>query len=118
MLQEINVYFNNIGSIITSPDKSTITLNIRGFKNCLIVRDHFLSFPLLTYKLVYFTVWSKILDLMKSKDHLTFFGLLKIVSLKALFSKRLSTLLLSNFSNYITVEAPHYKPELNLINIH
>jgi hypothetical protein len=60
MLQEINVSFNNIGSIITSPDKSTITLNIRGFKNCLIVRDHFLSFPLLTYKLVYFTVWSKI----------------------------------------------------------
>lgn len=34
---------------------------------------------------------------MKSKDHLTFFGLLKIVSLKALFSKGLSTLLLSNF---------------------
>jgi hypothetical protein len=55
---------------------------------------------------------------MKSKDHLIFSGLLQVVSLKALFSKGLSTLLLSNFLNYTLVEAPVYKPELNLINNH
>jgi hypothetical protein len=57
---------------------------------------------------------------MISKDHLIFSGILilQVVSLKAIFSKGLSTLLLSNFPNYNLVEAPVYKPELNLINIH
>lgn len=89
MFKKINAHFNNIGSILTFPNKSTITLSIRGLKIYLIIRKHFLNFPLLTYKLVYFTVWSKILDLIKSKDHLTLSGLLQIVSLKALFSKEL-----------------------------
>lgn len=38
--------------------------------------------------------------------------------MKAIFSKGLSTLLLSNFPNHNLIEAPVYKPELNLINIH
>jgi hypothetical protein len=55
---------------------------------------------------------------MVTKNHLKLEGLLQIVALKALFSKGLSTLLLNNFPNYIPVDAPLYKPELNLINIH
>ena len=28
---------------------------VQGFKNCLLIKTHFLTYPLLTNKLVYFT---------------------------------------------------------------
>jgi hypothetical protein len=55
MLKQINNYFGGIG-IIKKNNDGYLTLRINGLKNCLIVRDHFLKYPLLTYKLVYFNL--------------------------------------------------------------
>jgi hypothetical protein len=118
MLESINVFFNNIGIIVTEPSDNTVRLYIRGLKNCLIVREHFLNYPLFTYKLVYFQIWSSIIDLMLSKAHLDINGINKIIALKAHFKKGLSVLLLSNFPNFIPVSAPIYNPNLTLLNYH
>ncbi len=60
---------------------------MNGTTKCLIVRDHFLKYPLLTYKLVYFKLWSIALDLTLTRKNISYLEwqavLLKIVSLKA-----------------------------------
>lgn len=57
-----------------------------GLKNCLIIKNHFINYPLMTYKLSYFKLWVEVLDIMSKREHLTESGLLKIVSIKSLCS--------------------------------
>lgn len=118
MLEQINAYFNNIGIIVPKTSDNTLNLRISGLTNCLIVRDHFINFPLFTYKLVYFQLWSMIIDLVQAKQHLTWLGLLKIVGIKEHFKGGLSEKLLLNFPNYIPISPPVYNPLLFLMNIH
>src|ERR1700753_147389 len=103
MLELINTYFNNIGRIITNPHDNTFNLKITGLINCLIVRDHFINYPLFTYKLVHFQLWCMIIDLIQSKQHL---------------KEGLSEKLLFNFPFYIPISTPVYNPLLFLMNIH
>jgi len=92
MLNQINNYFGTIGKITKVKNENTLSLRINGIKNCLIVREHFLKYPLLTYKLVYFNLWSKALSLAKTRKELNYDSwqkvLLKIVSLKYHFLRR------------------------------
>jgi len=118
MLEEVNAFFGNIGTIYTSERDNSVTLYIRGLTNCLIVRAHFLSYPLLTYKLVHFILWSNILDLMAKGEHLTLEGLLKIVAFKMHFRLGLSANLIEAFPNFIPITCPAYLPNLALLNIH
>lgn len=62
-----------------------------------MIKTHFDLFPLMTYKLVYYLVWCQILNIMQNNGHNTIEGLLNIVSLKALFKKGLSILLINAF---------------------
>jgi hypothetical protein len=117
MLTLIKDFFG-VGKVIFSKDQSYIRYVVYGLSNCLKIREHFLKYPLLSYKLVYFQIWSKVLDLMVAKDHLKFSGLLKIISLKAHSPKGLSELLISHFPNYTPIRSPSYKPDFGLLNIH
>ena len=83
-----------------------------------IDKDHFLNYPLLTFKLVYFQLWCQILEIILKKEHLTKAGLLKIIALKSHFKKVLSEKLKSNFSNFIQIDKPSYTPNFwRLLNI-
>ena len=84
MLSLIKAYFGGIGHInIVS---GTYNYHVMGLKNCLIIKNHFINYPLMTYKLVYFKLWVEVLDIMSKNQHLTESGLLKIVSIKSLYS--------------------------------
>ena len=84
MLSLIKAYFGGIGHInIVS---GTYNYHVMGLKNCLKFKNHFINYPLMTYKLVYFKLWVEILDIMSKNQHLTESGLLKIVSIKSLYS--------------------------------
>lgn len=61
-----------------------------------MVRDHFLKYPLMSAKVSYFKLWSQILDIIQSRNHLTLSGL-EIVALKAQFNDGLSPKLIENF---------------------
>lgn len=91
---------------------------VTNLKDCLIIREHFIKFPLLTYKLVHFNLWSKVLDLMLAKEHLSLKGLLKIIALKAHFAGGLSEKLQNAFPNYKPIKCSDFKPNLKKINIH
>lgn len=77
---------------------------------------------MLTYKLVYFKLWSIALDLVQTRKFNNYLDwqsvLLKIVGLKAQFREGLSDKLLKIFSNFSPIEAPSYNPSLDLINFH
>lgn len=103
MLQLINSYFNNIGRIIEVKQSNIYRLEFKGFKNCSLIKKHFDNYPLMTYKLVYFKVWSKILNIVISKNHLNFPYLLNIVALKSQFKKGLSPLLKESFPELSTI---------------
>jgi hypothetical protein len=87
-----------------------------GFKNCLMVRSHFINFPLMTYKLVYFNLWSMVLNLMEKKEHLTESGLNKILAIKFSFKYGANSKLRTLFPNITPITLPAYNPPLQLIN--
>lgn len=117
MLEQVKSFFGNIGNISKHEVDNTLRYTVSGVANCKIIQNHFWNYPLLTYKLVYFQLWSSILNIMAKGEHLTLEGLLKIVALKAHFKKGLSELLLTNFSNYIHALKPPFEPNLSLMNI-
>jgi hypothetical protein len=117
MFQSIQQYFG-IGQIVTAKTDNYIRYVVNGLPNCLILRDFFIKYPLLSYKLVHFKIWCAVIDLLVAKEHLTLKGLLKIIALKAHSPNGLSDKLISAFSNYIPIECPVYNPDFSKINIH
>nr|YP_009926592.1 hypothetical protein [Wolfiporia cocos]QNH92650.1 hypothetical protein [Wolfiporia cocos] len=123
MLQKINKFFGNIGEIYMN--EGNYDLVFSGLNKCLIVRDHFIKYPLLTYRLVYFTVWSQVLDIMQAGGHFfapfpwsaiaTEEGLLRIVALRAFMKKGINEDLQQAFPVLPSVEAPLYNPQLETI---
>jgi LAGLIDADG endonuclease len=118
MFDAVNLFFGGIGRTISGSKFNTIAFVVTGLHNAVIIRNHLLAYPLLTFKLVYFYLWSAIIDLMLAKAHFTWAGLLKIVAYKAHFKFGLSELLISSFSDFLPIPQPKYNPNLSLINIH
>jgi len=118
MFEQVKSFFGDIGNISEHVKDNTLRYTVSGVGNCKIIQNHFLNYPLLTYKLVYFQLWSSILDIMVKNGHLTLEGLLKIIALKAHFKKGLSELLLTNFTDFIPVIKSPFEPNLSLMNIH
>lgn len=114
MLSYINSFFGGIGHVSTNGN--VYQLRFMGYKNCLIIRSHFIEYPLLTYKLTYFKLWEEVLDLMRKKEHLTASGLLKIVAIKFTFKKGIDSDLVSFFPDIQPVSPPSYQPSLHLMN--
>lgn len=118
MFEEIQVYFDGIGSIYDKKGGSTIEYVVSGIANCSKIREHFIDYPLMTFKLVYFKLWCNVLDLLVSKEHLTEEGLLKIIALKANSPNGLNENLILAFPNYKPNPLPLYEPDLENINVH
>lgn len=98
---------------------ATIYFIAESLSDCLIIRDHFEKYPLLTTKFVHFMVWSQVLDLKVQKAHLTEEGLNKIVALKEYSPKGLSDnlkLAFPNYANFIGTQ-PDYNPDFTSLNM-
>lgn len=117
MLEQVQQFFGGIGSIALNISDNTLSYSVYGLKNCLTIREHFITYPLMTYKLVYFLLWSAIIDIMLTGAHLTLTGLLQIVAYKAHFKMGLSVLLKTAFPDYIPVPVFPFSPNLALMNI-
>jgi len=117
MLLKIKEYFG-VGKIILQKESNILYYYVGSLKDCLKIREHFFKYPLLTYKLVHFQIWSEIINLMLTKDHLTNEGILKIVSYKEHSPFGISDLLKEAFPNYTPINIMNYSPNLLLLNIH
>ena len=82
MLELVKSFFGNIGNISKHKSDNTLRYTVGGVSNCKIIQTQFSNYPLLTYKLVYFSLWTIVLDIMGKGEHLSPEGLLKIVSTK------------------------------------
>lgn len=118
LLEQIQAYFGGIGKIYNHNSDNTLRFTVFSIRDCIIIRNHFINYPLFTYKIVYFQLWCSILNIIINKEHLTWEGLLRIIAFKAHFKNGLSALLISAFFNYKPVPVPNYNPNLNLMNIH
>jgi LAGLIDADG endonuclease len=117
MFEEIQNFFG-VGNVKVEKNGSIIRYWVTGLHNCLIIRNHFIAYPLMTYKLVHFLLWSSIIDLIITKAHLNLKGFLQIVALKAHFPKGLSQKLLLAFPNYSPIIVPAFLPDFSHLNIH
>jgi len=114
MLIKIKSFFWEIGHI--TKNKNTYHYRIMGLKICLVIKTHFTKYPLMTYKQVYFELWSKILDLMVKDSHLTDEGLLQIINIKSAFKMGLNKDLFENFLNSKPEIKPNYNINFDLMN--
>lgn len=117
MLGEVQNYFGDIGHVYTQSTDNTCRFTVYGINECKVIREHFEKYPLLTYKLVYFKIWSEVIDLLLKKEHLTLSGLGKIIGLKANLKKGLSPMLREAFPAHLIYEKPKYLPNLSTMNI-
>lgn len=117
MFEEIKNFFG-VGNVKVEKNGSIIRYWVTGLYNCLIIRNHFIAYPLMTYKLVHFLLWSFIIDIIITKAHLNLKGFLQIVALKAHFPKGLSQKLLWAFPNYSPITVPAFVPDFSHLNIH
>ena len=97
MLELVKSFFGNIGNISKHKSDNTLRYTVGGVSNCKIIKTHFSNYPLLTYKLVYYHLWSIVLDIMVKGEHLSPEGLLKIVSIKAQFKKGAIQVIVNQF---------------------
>jgi hypothetical protein len=98
-------YFKGVGNISTSKDSVRYTVgSINDLVNVII--PHFKNYPLITKKKVDFFLLTKIVDIIKRKDHLTLEGIQEIVALKASMNWGLPEELEKAFPNIEVVERP------------
>jgi hypothetical protein len=74
----------------------------------LKIRSHFLQFSLQSSKLVYFQMWSQVLDRIVAKEHLTLKGLYKIVSIKSHFPRGSNNSLFNAFPDIPSFTKPPF----------
>jgi hypothetical protein len=109
-------FFGGIGSIITDPKTNMYEYRVQGFKNCLKVKEHFISYPLISYRLVIFDLWCEMLNIIEKKAHLTNEGLTQLLRIKAAFPKGLTNKIKIAFPKTIAVNLPEYRPILSNLN--
>ena len=72
MFESIQQFFG-IGKIVHVENNKYIRFIVNGLQNCIIIQQHFNNYPLMSYKLVHFKIWSEVINLMLNKEHLNFF---------------------------------------------
>lgn len=70
-----------------------------------VIIPHFKSYPLLTQKNLDFNLWSKVVDIVVRKEHLTPEGLAKIIYLKTFINKGLSEKVKNKYIS-LKIDAP------------
>lgn len=117
MLKNVRDFFG-VGIVKVTSNPNVLVYLVENFKDCLILREHFLNYPLLTYKSVHFLIWCEILKLIENKEHLNINGLLKIIAYKEHAPRGLSTKLRKAFPDFTPINNFEYLPNFSLLNIH
>lgn len=107
LLMQIKAYFQGIGNIYISGDKSKFT--VRSLDEILKIITHFDNYPLITQKKADFILFKKIIDKVVKGEHLSAKGLQEIVNIRSSINMGLSDSLKAIFPNTIPVTRPLIK---------
>lgn len=107
LLMQIKAYFQGIGNIYISGDKSKYT--VRSLDDILKIITHFDNYPLITQKKADFILFKQIIDKVVNGEHLSAKGLQEIVNIRSSINMGLSDSLRAIFPNTIPVTRPLIK---------
>lgn len=113
ILYKIQSFFG-VGGVYHRPVKEISVYrvtNVTYIKNIII--PHFTKYPLLSKKAIDFLLWSKVVEIILNKDHLTKEGFLNILSYYASINRGLSPGVSSVLKYYPKI-LPVYRPVINL----
>ena len=101
---QIKAYFQGIGNIYISGDKSKFT--VRSLDDILKIITHFDNYPLITQKKSDFILFKQIIYKMIQGEHLSYQGLQEIVKIRSSINLVLSESLKTIFPNTVPVIRP------------
>lgn len=106
ILYKIQSFFG-VGAVYHRPDRKKSVYrvtNVSYIKKVII--PHFVNYPLVSKKGIDFLLWSKVVEIILNKDHLTKEGFLKILSYYASINKGVSKKVLNIYPNIIRSDIP------------
>ncbi|KZT12225.1 homing endonuclease, partial [Laetiporus sulphureus 93-53] len=77
---------------------------------------YFNSYSLLTYRLVYYTIWCQVLDIIQADEHLTPSGLERLLTCE-LMKLGVNDKLQAAFPNLLSIPLSAYKPQLDTMTL-
>jgi hypothetical protein len=106
VLHLINSYFG-VGSVYTRPNLNRCVYRVSKNEELLkVIIPHFSKYPLLTQKKGDFLLWSEVIKMKSSKNHLTSDGFQSILSYYAAINKGTSPKVAKYFPNIKAVDRP------------
>jgi len=108
VLYKIKEFFN-VGSVIVRvrKGKSTGIYSVQSIKDLInVIIPHFIKYPLITQKQADFILFSRAVNLLNDKEHLTKEGIYKILSIRFAMNKGLTDSLRALFPGIVGVERP------------
>ena len=104
ILYSIKEFFG-VGSVTIRADKNISVYRVNKLDDLVrVIIPHFTQYPLITHKYSDFILWSKVVELMVTKQHLTDFGFKTVLSHYASINKGLSPKVLSAFPDVVGVD--------------
>lgn len=110
ILYKIKSFFG-VGAVYVRSDRKLAVYrvtNVNYIKDIII--PHFTNYPLISKKRIDFLLWSKVVEIISNKDHLTEKGFLNTLSYYAAINKGMSKKVLKDYPNIISAD----KPVINL----
>lgn len=110
ILHKIQCFFG-VGSVYTRMSRKTSVYRVSNVKDLNdVIIPHFRKYPLISKKNSDFILWSKVIQMMLNKDHLSLTGFLTILTYYASINRGISKNVLKYYANII----PHGKLEVSL----
>jgi hypothetical protein len=99
LLLSIQNYFQGVGVLYKDLKINRVSYRVTNPEDIIrVIIPHFNTYPLLTQKHLDFLLWSKVVDLMVKKKHLTLDGLKEIIKYKKNINKGLTSEIKKEFS--------------------
>ena len=104
LLEQIQTYFG-VGKVYKQ-SKESFMYQVKSVKDLTAIIAHFDKYPLITKKRADYELFKLAINCIKNKEHLTWEGLSKMVSIKASLNRGLSDELKAVFSNITPIARP------------
>lgn len=117
IIYKIKSFFNEIGIVSFDYENNKVYYTVNKIQDLnSIIIPHFQSYPLLSDKKIDFNLWSEIVKIMESKNHLNPEGFLRILSLKTILNRGLSIKLTEEFPEIVHLSRPVLELSNDVIN--
>lgn len=104
LVENLRNYFG-VGTV-TIIKSDCIQYWVGSLKDLQVIINHFDNYPLISQKWSDYQLFKQVINLMKSKEHLTLEGIQKIVSIKAVLNKGLPSNLKAAFPDTVPILRP------------